>query len=133
MKTDIRFAQPQDHDTSFKKASDIVANCYVMNPILKRGTVSSLITLLDIAGMTEDSTRDLFNKYIQIANSMGIKINGHHRGGVDSYRLALPGKKLLSGIGPAGDGMHTEAEYLNLELTRNKLALDLELVKELLK
>ena len=39
-------------------------------------------------------------------------ITGISRGGVPAYGLSLPGKKVLNGLGPAQEEMHSQFEHL---------------------
>jgi glutamate carboxypeptidase len=48
-----------------------------------------------------------------ISNQEGLDIQGIHAGGAaDINYFAMPGKRLLDGLGPIGGGLHTAHEYI---------------------
>ncbi len=130
---DFRYRNSADRNSVMNKIEKIAAHSFLFNEEVKAGTKSTVKVDVDMTPMTPESTKELFDKYISVSKLFGLKFNEHYKGGIDSYGLALPGKKLLSGLGPTGDGYHSDQEYLDVSMTADKQKVTLAFLHELFK
>ncbi|MDC1174670.1 M20/M25/M40 family metallo-hydrolase [Bacteriovoracaceae bacterium] len=82
-----------------------------------------------------EESEELFHKLKSIYQSKFKKdINYHVVGGAaDINYFSSPGKKLIDGLGPLGEGMHTENEYVDLESINTRSLAVTELIQQIQK
>ena len=133
VKVDSRYRNPRDLKALRKRIKELSRTSFVRNDS-GQGSTTEVNTLADLPAMTMTSTRDLFKEAQTVGKKMGIKVEGEHAGyGSDANHLAPTGMSLLVGLGPWGDGMHTESETLELRAYDERLVWLKEYLKVLLK
>jgi len=133
VKVDSRYRNPKDFGALKKRIQELVQTSSVKNES-GQGTTTEVKSLNDLPAMTTTSTRDLFRQAEAVGKRLGIRVVGEHAGyGSDANHLAPTGMSLLVGLGPWGDGMHTETETLELRAYDQRLRWLKEYLKELLK
>ncbi len=130
---DLRFKTPADKDKALYAIKKIASRVYYINPKLKRGAQTELSVVVDIPSTPLAASADLFNNYKQVAKKLNTEISGVSSGGVPAYGLSLPGKKVLNGLGPAQEGMHSLAEKLFVQATERKMKINSAFILSLLK
>ncbi len=84
--------------------------------------------------MPSSHTKRLYGLLEIAGDSINQKVSGSHVGyGSDANQLADTGMDLLVGLGPYGEGMHTDSEYLTIATYELRLTLTEALLKEMLK
>ena len=133
-KIDMRFVEKDDEQKTVNRIQDITDRHYVYNNYLKAAPTAKLETIVAVPSMPGSHTRRLYG-LLQIAGkSINQKVTGSHVGyASDANRLAGTGMDLLVGLGPYGEGMHTNHEYLTISTYQERLNLTEALIKEILK
>ncbi len=133
VKVDSRYRNPRDLKALKKRIKQLAQTSFVRNES-REGSTTEVNILNDLPAMTLTSTRDLFQQAQTVGKKMGMKVVGEHAGyGSDANHLAPTGMSLLVGLGPWGDGMHTESETLELRAYDERLEWLKEYLKVLLK
>lgn len=134
VKVDIRFVDDKQMESTYKKIQKIVETSTVYNEIIKQGTTASLQKLAALPSMPESATKDLFIFAQEAGLEIGQTVKGQRVGyGSDANHLASSGLKLLVGLGPYGGKMHTEEEYMLISAYKERLQLNYQLIKQVLK
>ena len=130
---DVRYVRPEDHDRLLNRIKSIAAANETFDFVRRIGTRTKIDVLNDSEPMAAESTRALYKTYLEAARQAGVTVVGTHKGGTDSYSLSTPGKRILSGLGPSGDGYHTEEEFLAKKATSDRQAANRKFLEMLLK
>lgn len=103
---DLRVLQPGE-------AERIIAALHALRPVLE-GTTIQITGGLEHAPMPYDQTmKKTFEKAKTIAKKIGIELKGNGTGGAsDGNQVAALGIPVLDGLGPAGEGYHSEREFI---------------------
>ena len=101
---------------------DITDKRYVYNDYLQAAPSATLETNIAIPSMPESHTERLYGLLEIAGESVGQKVTGSHVGFTsDANHLADTGMDLLVGLGPYGEGMHTESEFLTVSTFDERL------------
>ena len=131
---DVRFVEKVDLERTVRRIKAITDKMYVYNDYLKATPTVKLETLVAIPSMPSSHTKRLYGLLEIAGDSINQKVNGSHVGyGSDANQLADTGMDLLVGLGPYGEGMHTDSEYLTIATYELRLTLTEALIKEILK
>jgi len=131
---DIRFVEKDDVENAVREIQDITDEYYVYNDLLKATPTAKLETVVAIPSMPGSHTKRLYGLLEIAGESINQTVNGSHVGYTsDANHLADTGTDLLVGLGPYGEGMHTESEHLTITTYEERLNLTEALVKEILK
>ena len=133
-KIDMRFVEREDEKQTLAKIQDITDRHYVYNDHLAAAPTATLETIVAIPSMPGARTERLYGLLEIAGESIGQKVTGSHVGFTsDANHLADTSMDLLVGLGPYGEGMHTESEFLTISTFNERLKLTEALVKEILK
>lgn len=131
---DVRFVEEDDLEKTLRMIRAIAAKAYVYNAHLKAAPKASLKTSAALPSLPASRTRRLFGLLKIAGEKVGQKVTGRHVGyGSDANNLADTGLDLLVGLGPYGQGMHTDGEYLTISTFDARLALTAALVREIVR
>ncbi len=131
---DVRFVEKDDLEKTVRRIEAVTDEMYVYNDYLKATLTAKLETLIAIPSMPSSHTKRLYGLLEIAGESINQKVNGSHVGyGSDANHLADTGMDLLVGLGPYGEGMHTDSEYLTISTYEERLTLTEALIKEILK
>ena len=130
---DIRFVEKDDGENTVRKIQEITDKSYVYNDYLKTTPTAKLETLVAIPSMPSPHAKRLYGLLEIAGESINQKVSGSHVGYTsDANHLADTGMDLLVGLGPYGEGMHTDSEYLTISTYEERLKLTEALIKEIL-
>jgi glutamate carboxypeptidase len=130
---DIRFVEKGDGENTVRKIQEITDKSYVYNDYLKTTPTAKLETLVAIPSMPSPHAKRLYGLLEIAGESINQKVSGSHVGYTsDANHLADTGMDLLVGLGPYGEGMHTDSEYLTISTYEERLKLTEALIKEIL-
>jgi glutamate carboxypeptidase len=130
---DIRFNAKSDLDGTLQKIDEIRKNSFVHNEKLNLSPSSSVQQLALFMNLSESSTNELFTLAKNAGSEIGQEVRGEHVGySTDAGHLAATGMKVLVGLGPYGDGLHTEREYMDIKSYNERLRLNLSLISKIL-
>jgi glutamate carboxypeptidase len=130
----MRFVEREDETAALKKIQDITDGHTVYNDLLEAAPTATLETVVAIPSMPGSHTERLFGLLETAGESIGQKVAGSHVGFTsDANHLADTGMDLLVGLGPYGEGMHTESEFLTVSTFDERLELTEALIEEILK
>ena len=133
VKVDSRYRDPKDLNALRRRIDELKQTSFVKNASGEI-CVTEIKSLNDLPAMTLSSTRELFKQAQAVGKKLGIRVVGEHAGyGSDANHLAPTGMSLLVGLGPWGDGMHTDSETLELRAYSERLIWLKEYLKLLLK
>jgi len=133
-KIDMRFVEREDEKQTLRKIQDITDKPYVYNEYLGAAPTAKLETIVAIPSMPGSHTKRLFDLLEIAGESINQKVMGSHVGFTsDANHLADTGMDLLVGLGPYGEGMHTDSEFLTISTFGERLELTEALIKELMK
>jgi len=106
IQVDLRVMQPGE-------AERILAELHALKPVLK-GTSIEVSGELNRPPMPfDDRMKATFEKASAIAEKAGLKIKASGTGGASDANFVAPlGIPVLDGLGPAGDGAHSEREFI---------------------
>ena len=131
---DMRFVEREDEKRTLGKIQDITDKQYVYNDHLQAAPSATLETIVAIPSMPRSHTERLYGLLEIAGESIGQTVTGSHVGFTsDANHLADTGMDLLVGLGPYGEGMHTESEFLTVSTFDERLELTEALVGEILK
>lgn len=131
---DMRFVEREDETAALRKIQDITDRHTVYNDLLEAAPTATLETVVAIPSMPGSHTERLFALLETAGESIGQKVAGSHVGFTsDANHLAETGMDLLVGLGPYGEGMHTESEFLTVSTFGERLDLTEALLGEILK
>lgn len=120
IKVDTRFLKTDDYHESRMAIEEIVKNCQIP------GTTANLDVTVFRAPMEQcRKNKDLFYEVDGIARELGINIREELRLNVsDVNTIASCGIPVVDGLGPIGEGEHSEREYMveSSLASRTKLA-----------
>jgi glutamate carboxypeptidase len=89
--------------------------------------------LAQVPLLPAESTQRIYSTYEGAARSLGQTPSGKFAGYTsDANHLAATGMQLLVGMGPYGEGMHTDSEFMSLESFTNRLSVTTVLIRKLL-
>ncbi|MCP4309580.1 MAG: M20 family metallopeptidase, partial [bacterium] len=131
---DIRFVEKQDLTRTLDAIQAITDEMTVYSELLNAAPTARLEILVEISSMPGSSTERLFG-LLEIAGAeVNQEVSGSHAGYTsDANHLADTGMDLLVGLGPYGEGMHTDSEYLTIATYDERLELAVALVRQILK
>ena len=130
---DMRFVERDDGENTVRKIQEITDKSYVYNDYLKTTPTAKLETLVAIPSMPSSHARRLYGLLEIAGESINQKVSSSHVGFTsDANHLADTGMDLLVGLGPYGEGMHTDSEYLSISTYEERLKLTEALIKEIL-
>jgi glutamate carboxypeptidase len=133
VKVDSRYRDPKDLNALRRRLDELKKTSFVKNAS-GEVCVTEIKSLNDLPAMTVGSTRELFKQAQAVGKKLGIRVVGEHAGyGSDANHLAPTGMSLLVGLGPWGDGMHSNSETLELRAYSERLVWLKEYLKLLLK
>lgn len=131
---DIRYVQKADLEAFLKDLETIKSHSQEYNSLLKLQTTSEVEVFLDLQSLPASNTEKLYRLAKKAGASVGLRVEGAHVGyGSDGNNLASADLNLLVGVGPYGEGMHTEREYMLKSAYVSRFQLDRALVLEILK
>lgn len=134
LKIDARFKtmnQYQSLTEQLQKITDTIYSSFIPPQFHPS---SSLKPLAFLPPLAEDKTSFLFNLLSQLAPKLGNSIRGFHVGyGSDGNNLHDLPVNILVGLGPYGGGMHTKEEFMNLDSFNERLKLNINLIKEIIR
>ena len=71
-----------------------------------------------------EKTRELVRQIEEAARLEGVKIGWVDAGGgSDANHIALAGTPVIDGVGPAGEGFHTDREYLRVDTVEERIRM----------
>jgi glutamate carboxypeptidase len=133
VKVDSRYRDPKDLNALRRRLDELKNTSFVKNAS-GEVCVTDIKSLNDLPAMTVGSTRELFQQAQAVGKKLGIRVVGEHAGyGSDANHLAPTGMSLLVGLGPWGDGMHSNSETIELRAYSERLIWLKEYLKLLLK
>lgn len=131
---DIRFVEKEDLQKTLREIQAITDKMFVYNKRLKAAPTAELKTTAVMPSMPPSRTKRLYGLLKIAGKKTNQKISGGHVGyASDANLLAATGMDLLVGLGPYGEGMHTDHEYLTVSTYRARLDLTKALIEEILK
>lgn len=132
-KIDIRFVKNQDLQKALSAIASIVSDKKVKSEA--RGDHATIETSLTghLSSLESKSSEKLFSLARRISSTQGFALNGVHVGyGTDAGHLAESGMQVLVGVGPYGDGIHTDHEFMLLKSYGERLKMNQTLIEALL-
>lgn len=130
---DIRYVESGDLEKTLADVQAITDEMSVYNELLGTAPTASLETLVATPSMPPSHTERLYGLLEVAGESVGQAVSGSHVGFTsDANFLAATGMDLLVGLGPYGQGMHTDSEYLTISTYDERLKLTEALVKKIL-
>lgn len=134
LKIDMRFKTMNQYQTLTEELQKITDTIYSHFIPPQFTPSSSLKPLAFLPPLAEDKTSFLFHLLSQLAPKLGNSIRGSHVGyGSDGNNLSDLPINILVGLGPYGGGMHTKEEFMNLDSFNERLKLNINLIKELIR
>jgi glutamate carboxypeptidase len=131
---DVRFVEDDDLQRTLGEIQAITDEMSVYNNLLGAAPTAELKTLVATPSMPPSRTRRLYGVLETAGRRINQQVSGSHVGYTsDANFLADTGRDLLVGLGPYGDGMHTDREFLTTSTYREPLDLTKALVEEILK
>jgi glutamate carboxypeptidase len=131
---DIRFVEREDEKETVRKIQDITDRHYVYNDHLEAAPTAKLETIVAIPSIPGSHTKRLYGLLKIAGENINQMVTGSHVGFTsDANHLADTGMDLLVGLGPYGEGMHTDGEFLTISTFDERLKLTEALIKEILK
>lgn len=132
-KIDIRFVRNDALKTTLAAIAALLADRKVKSESTgERATLETKNTG-HLSALESRSTEKLFALARQISNKQGIELRGVHVGyGTDGGHLAENGMQVLVGVGPYGDGIHTDHEYMQLNSYGERLKLNQAMIEAIL-
>lgn len=131
---DVRFVEQDDVEKTVRTMQAITAKSYTYNDHLKSAPTATLQTLVGIPSLPGSSTKRLYGLLEDAGKRIGQPVTGRHVGyASDANQLAETGMDLLVGLGPYGEGMHTDSEFLTISTFDERLKLTEALVREILR
>ncbi len=113
---------------------DITDRHYVYNDHLEAAPTAKLETIVAIPSIPGAHTKRLYGLLKIAGENINQMVTGSHVGFTsDANHLADTGMDLLVGLGPYGEGMHTDGEFLTISTFDERLKLTEALIKEILK
>ncbi len=114
---DLRVLQPGE-------AERIALALYSLKPVLE-GTSIEVVGELNRPPMPfTDNIKQAFDRARTIAAGIGIELKAGGTGGASDGNFVAPlGVPILDGLGPAGDGAHSEREYILLSSLQERIRL----------
>lgn len=132
-KVDIRYRDASDLKSVLAKLDQIKSETVVHNPLLNQRPTAELSVLGEVPSMSESATVELLNRARKFEGELGYPIRAQHVGyGSDGGPLEAAGLNVLVGLGPYGEGMHTDQEFMYAESYNQRLKLSLILIRSLL-
>ena len=132
-KIDIRFVNPKDLDKLLHKIQAVVEKKNGVNSFNHEAPVAELKTIVHVPSLTDHSSKELLAIAKKAASSVGLKIEGQHMNySGDANRLVQTGIRLLVGLGPYGEGYHTDKEFLNADSYPARLQFNKAFVEAIL-
>lgn len=132
---DIRYVDRADLENAINRIREITNTSSVFSKRNNEPTTATLKHVIELPSLKPDSTRELIKITRQVAEKLGMDFKHQHVGyGSDgNYLSALPQLiNILVGLGPYGEGMHTNTEYLSKKSYAERLELNIALLKKLL-
>jgi glutamate carboxypeptidase len=131
---DVRYREEADLDSTLAKLESIRAKMSVHNALLGLDPSAKLEELARVPSMSAAASRELYAAASRAAAAVGVKVAGRHVGyASDGNHLAAAGHRVLVGLGPYGGGLHAESEFMAARSFEDRLKLDTELIRSLLK
>lgn len=132
-RVDIRYVKPEDLQTTLNRIDAILAQDHLPNSQTARAATTRRQHIASVASLTTESTQELWQLALQTAASLDRALVAQHAGyASDANHLGQIGMQLLVGMGPAGQGMHTDDERMSVMAYNQRLQLTIELLKRLL-
>lgn len=131
---DIRFARQQDADQVLARLEVIRKNPAVKSRATGEGPTSHVEVLMKLTAMGEELASEPFAAARAAGRLVGQDVRGQRVGyGSDANHLAETGIHILVGVGPYGGGMHTANEMMSVQGYLDRVKLDVQIVRALLK
>ena len=131
---DIRFIQNGDVQRDLDKISEIMNDKKVKSNSTGEVVTFEIKPTAHFSSLESRSTDKLFSMAKAISKKDGVELKGVHVGyGTDAGHLAEHGMQVLVGVGPYGDGIHTDHEYMMLNSYDERLKMNQGMIEELLK
>ncbi|MCP4353352.1 MAG: M20 family metallopeptidase [Desulfobacterales bacterium] len=133
-KIDIRYVEKDDLNNVIGKIREITNTVTVFSKRNNEPTTASLKPVLEMPSLKPASTREMIKITGEVAAKLDMDFKHQHVGyGSDgNYLSALPQViNILVGLGPYGEGMHTDSEYLSQDAYVKRLKLTIALLKRL--
>ncbi len=132
-RVDIRYVNPHDLQTTLDRIDAILAQDHLPNPRTAQAASTKRQHLASVASLPAESTQALWQLVQETAASMERVLVADHAGyASDANHLGQTGMQLLVGMGPAGQGMHTDHERMAVMAYDQRLQLTIQLLKRLL-
>jgi glutamate carboxypeptidase len=132
-KIDIRYVDPADLTRALAQIEKIAQRPDAFNPTLNEAPTTETQELIHVPSMTAKSSHELLKRLQSVAKKLGIHINGEQTGfASDGNHLAGTGMQLLVGLGAAGEGPHTENEFMKLSSYPERLRMNEAFIRNLL-
>jgi glutamate carboxypeptidase len=130
---DIRFRSLSDWQTVSAAIARIGEQSDINNARLQKGTHTEVAQLAEMPLLPATSTAALLQQMQAAATAVGQPFRARAVGyGSDGNNLADSNIELLVGVGPYGGGMHSEHEFMRLNAYPERLALDTQLISQLI-
>ncbi|WP_166651046.1 peptidase dimerization domain-containing protein [Pseudomonas sp. LP_7_YM] len=129
---DVRFQQLKDWDHTVTVLDENSGHVDIYNQKLKQGTHSEWVKLAEMPVLPATGSRELVNLGSEVAKSLGQTFKARAVGyGSDGNNIASPNIQILVGLGPYGDGMHSEKEFMQLSSYQERLIFATALIRKL--
>ncbi|OQX52305.1 MAG: hypothetical protein B5M54_09145 [Candidatus Aminicenantes bacterium 4484_214] len=98
-----------------KQKEKVISSLSKLSPLLPQAKINYQIVSTNPPLEQNEASRRLWLKVKQIASQMGLQLRaGRSGGGSDASLASQSGRPTLDGLGPDGEGIHSEHEHLLL-------------------
>jgi glutamate carboxypeptidase len=130
---DIRFIQNTDLQNALKQIAEILTDKKVKSENTGERVSFEVKPTAHFSSLESKSTEKLFELAKSVSKKDGVNLNGVHVGyGTDGGHLAEQGMQVLVGVGPYGEGIHTDHEYMLTSSYTERLKMNQGIIEALL-
>lgn len=128
-KLDIRYRRSSDLDWLLKKVREIISPPPEPDAMGRQAATSKMSHVVSVSNLPEESSQTLLELAKRIGGRLEMKTGSMHSGyASDANHLSELGIKLLVGLGPYGQGMHTTGETMSIRSYRERVVFNRELL-----
>lgn len=133
---DIRYVDRRSLEQTVAKIQEITNTSTIFSKRYNEPTSATMTPVIELPSLNPGSTTEMVRIARQTSIDLGMGFSHQHVGyGSDgNYLSALPqGIHILVGLGPYGQGMHTDTEHLLKKSYAERLAFNIVMLKRLSK